>query len=108
MCDKIARLHVLDPRVQFARSATRHRITKNSIQHVIANYHLRFEEPPPDGARARSPRTVYLGDDQDGQALEIMAVQGNQGELLVIHAMKMREKYRRRYEEAEDEQVQDS
>lgn len=53
------------------------------------------------GARsARSPRAVYLGDDDHGRALEIMAVEGKQGELLVIRAMELRDKYRKRYEDA--------
>ncbi len=37
-----------------------------------------------------------------------MAIEDEHGELLVIHAMKLREKYRKRYEETGDEQVQDS
>jgi hypothetical protein len=86
--------------MRFARSATRHRVPKDSSRHVIANYRLRFEEPPPEGARVCSTRIVYLGEDGDGRALEIMAVEGERGELLVIHAMELREKYRRRYEEA--------
>jgi len=53
-------------------------------------------------------RIVYLGDDDRGRALEVMAVEGEHGELLVIHAMELRDKYRGRYEEAGDDQVQDS
>jgi hypothetical protein len=87
MSDIIARLD--DPNVRFARSATRHRISKDRIRHVIDNYRVRFEEPPPDAgdASARSTRLVYLGDDDQGRALEVMAVYGKHGELLVIHAM---------------------
>jgi hypothetical protein len=86
--------------VRFARSATRHRISKESIRHVIANYRVRFEEPPPDTeARARSTRIVYLGEADRGHALEVMAVEGKHGELLVIHAMDLRDKYRKRYED---------
>ena len=87
--------------MRFARSATRHRISKDRIRHVIANYRVRFEESPPDteGARARSTRIVYLGDDDHGRALEIMAVAGKDDELLVIHAMDLRDKYRKRYKD---------
>ncbi len=89
--------------MRFARSATRHRISKDRIRHVIANYRVRFEEPPPDveGARARSTRVVYLGEDDHGRALEVMAVEGKDGGLLVIHAMELRDKYRKRYEDQE-------
>lgn len=99
MSDTTARLD--GPNVRFARSATRHRISKNRIRHVIANYRVRFEEPPPDteGARARSMRVVYLGDDDHGRALEVMAVEGEHDKLLVIHAMALRDKYRKRYED---------
>jgi hypothetical protein len=87
--------------VRFARSATRHRISKDRIRHVIDNYRVRFEELPPDtgGAPARATRVVYLGDDDHGRALEVMAVEGKHGELLVIHAMELRDKYRKRYED---------
>lgn len=99
MSDKIDKLD--DSSMRFARSATRHRISKDRIRHVIANYRVRFEEPPPgaDSARARSTRVVYLGDDDRRRALEVMAVEGKRGELLVIHAMELRDKYRKRYED---------
>jgi hypothetical protein len=87
--------------VRFARAATRHRVSKDSILHVISHYSVRFEEPPPAGKPgARSVRLVHLGDDATGQALEIMAVELPNGDLLVIHAMALRDKYRQRYEEA--------
>jgi hypothetical protein len=35
-----------------------------------------------------------------------MAVEGAGGELLVIHAMELRDRYRARYEEVGDDQVQ--
>lgn len=99
MSDTIARLD--GPSLRFARSATRHRITKDRIRHVIANYRVRFEELPPatESAKPRSTRIVYLGDDDNGRALEVMAVEGKHGELLVIHAMELRDKYRKRYED---------
>jgi hypothetical protein len=99
MSDTIAKLGDLN--LRFARSATRHRISRDRIRHVIANYRVRFEEMPPGtgGARARSTRFVYLGDDDHGQALEVMAVEGKHDEMLVIHAMQLRDKYRKRYED---------
>jgi hypothetical protein len=67
----------------------------------MANYRARFEEPPPAGNEAsRSTRIVYLGEDAHDQALEVMAVEGDDESELVIHAMPQREKYRKRYEEA--------
>jgi hypothetical protein len=43
---------------------------------------------------------VFLGDDERGIALEIMAVTNRAGHLRVIHAMKLRRQYRKAYEEA--------
>lgn len=95
--------------MQFARSATRHRISRDCIRHAIANHRVRFEQLPPEaeGARARSTRIVYLGEDDRGRPLEVMAVEGEHGELLVIHAMELRDKYRERDEEVGNDQVQD-
>ncbi|MFI4991063.1 MAG: hypothetical protein ACHQHO_09170 [Solirubrobacterales bacterium] len=87
--------------MRFARSAGKHRISKDSSRHVIAHYRARFEEPPPpDSPASGSIRIVYLGEDAHGRALEVMAVERDSGDLLVIHAMPLREKYRKRYEEA--------
>lgn len=85
--------------VRFARAATRHRVSKDRIRHVIANFHLRFEEPAPAGGRARANRIVYLGKDAQGQVLEVMAVEVDDHEMLVIHAMPIRDKYKKKYEQ---------
>jgi hypothetical protein len=88
--------------LRFARSTRRHRISKDRIRHVIANYRVLFEESPPHGgARARSTRVVYLGEDDHGCVLEVMALEGKDGGLLVIHARQLRDKYRKRYEDQE-------
>lgn len=68
---------------------------------MIEHAGLRFEQPPPAGAPAGTElRLLYLGDDADGVALEVMAVELEDGSLLVIHAMRLRERYREQYEEA--------
>jgi hypothetical protein len=78
--------------ISWARSATRHRIGRKRSRHVIEHAGLRFEQT--------DPRLVYLGDDADGVALEVMAIELEDGSLLVIHAMKLRDRYREQYEEA--------
>jgi hypothetical protein len=99
MSDETARL--FSPSVRFARAATRPRVVKDSIRHVIANYKVRLEEPPPAGGEGvPDTRFVFLGDDPQGSPLEVMAVELPDGGLLVIHAMSLRNKYRQRYEEA--------
>jgi hypothetical protein len=64
---------------------------------VIGHCGLRFRIRDPSG---RDDRFLYLGDDEDGVELEVMAVDLDDGDLLVIHAMRMRARYRNMYEEA--------
>jgi len=59
---------------------------------------LRFRVPPPGGIG--DDRLLYLGDDEDGVPLEVMAVELEDDGLYVIHAMSMRKKYEGHYEEA--------
>jgi hypothetical protein len=54
--------------------------------------------PPPSGQG--DERLLYLGNDANGIALEVMAVELRGGELFVVHAMPLRAKYRPQYEEA--------
>lgn len=43
---------------------------------------------------------VFLGDDPDGVALEVIGIELEGEGFLVIHAMPLRERYRDQYEEA--------
>lgn len=68
---------------------------------MIEHCGLWFEIPAPTGSTAGSDvRLVFLGDDNTGTALEVMAIKLENDELLVIHAMELRPRYRRQYEEA--------
>jgi hypothetical protein len=49
--------------------------------------------------REETTALLYLGDDEDGSPLEVMAVELESGELFVIHAMPLRKKYSAEYEE---------
>jgi hypothetical protein len=60
---------------------------------------LAFIEPPPQDP-SEPDRVLMLGDDASGVPLEILAVEDARGDLIVIHAMKMRRRYRPQYEEA--------
>lgn len=79
----------------WSRSATKHRISKERSRHVIENCEIYFVFDDPDG---RDPRLLFLGDDSDGVALEVIAVWVDG--LRVIHAMPMRRRYRVGYERA--------
>jgi hypothetical protein len=87
--------------VRWARSASRHRIPRRSICHVFSHCRLRFAEPPPpEAAAGASDRLVFVGDDERGRAVEVMAVEPEKDTLLVIHAMELRNRYRLDHEEA--------
>ena len=49
--------------------------------------------------QGRQARLVFVGYDESGRALEVMAVRTH-GELVVIYAMDLRPKWRTLYEEA--------
>lgn len=87
--------------LQWARAATKHRISRERSSYVIEHCGLRFEEAAPaDSPAGADSRVVLLGDDADGVALEVMAIELDDDELLVIHSMPLRDRYRGQYEEA--------
>ena len=85
--------------VEIAASARKHGVRDDQIRFVIDHCGLAFDQPAPEDAPGRH-RLVFLGDDEHGVPLEVVAVENEDGELRVIHAMKLRPKYQREYEEA--------
>lgn len=81
--------------IEFAQSARRHRVGRGRVLAVIADPVVVLNVPD---TQERAGRIVFLGDDATGRALEVMAVATERG-LLVIHAMDLRPKWRRHYEE---------
>lgn len=65
---------------------------------MIEHCGLVLRVPPPEGQV--DERLVFLGDDREGVPLEVMALELEEGELYVIHAMDLRDRYRPQYEEA--------
>jgi hypothetical protein len=87
--------------LKWARAATKHRISRERSRYVIEHCGLRFEQEPSAGSPENaSLRLVFLGDDQNGRALEVMAVELEDDALLVIHAIPLRDRYQEQYEEA--------
>jgi uncharacterized DUF497 family protein len=76
--------------IRWARSATRHRIARLSSGYVVYHPQAVIREAPP--ADSPDERIVFLGADQDGTLLEVMAVEVDNA-LLIIHAMPARPKY---------------
>lgn len=87
--------------LKWARTATKHRISRERSRYFIEHCGLRFEQDPPaDAPENASSRLVFLGDDEGGIALEVMAVELQDDALLMIYAMPLRDRYRKQYEEA--------
>lgn len=53
-----------------------------------------------DGWEYESARVAFLGSDPDGERLAVIAATPESGELVILHAMPMRERYGRKYVEA--------
>ena len=73
------------------------------VIYVIAHCATVLVQPPPeDDPDDNDERLVFLGDDQNGVPLEVMAIElepdDGQDILLVIHAQKLRPTYRDDYE----------
>lgn len=75
-------------RVRILRSALKHGCTSEDIAHAIASAWRRTQvgEDP--------TRWLYVGVDPASRPLEIVSVEGDDGGEVVIHAMKLRKKYR--------------
>ena len=81
--------------IRFARSAARHGIGEDRARHVIEHCPDPLYPPLASG---ENDRVLFLGPDEHGVPLEVLAVELAGGELLVIHVMRLRRKYRRDYE----------
>ena len=79
--------------IRFRPSAGRHGISHERSAHVIEHCGLPFDDVAGEGV------VLYLGDDWNQVALEVGAVMDGE-DVIVIHAMKLREKFRELYEEA--------
>lgn len=85
--------------IRHTRSATRHRISRPRSRHVVERTSVIFAEPAPSGSMLTDPRLVFLGPDQLGELLEVMAIETDDGGLVIIHAQPIRERYLRFLEE---------
>ena len=81
--------------LRFARSAGRHGIRHERAAYVIEHCPL----PLFAGPMGPPASILFLGPDANGVPLEVLAIELPDGELLVIHAMRMRRKYLETYAE---------
>jgi hypothetical protein len=84
-------------RIAGARSATRHRIARHSTLFVIQNAGICFERGV--GSRGE-PRLFFLGEDDRERPLEVAAFEDLAGDLLVVHSMRLRNRFKDDYWEA--------
>ena len=90
-----------EAKITFARSATKHRISRERSLYVIDHCGLQLVDRFWNPATNDLDRKVYfLGDDLEEVALEVVAVESWEEDFRVIHAMEMRKKFSALYEEA--------
>jgi hypothetical protein len=87
-----------EPVIRFARSATKHRISRERSRYVIE--HCGFQVVDRIPRKGPDKHVLFFGDDLEGVALEVLTAEAKQEELTVIHAMDLRPKFRELYEEA--------
>lgn len=80
--------------VRFTRSADRHGIHRDRARHVMAQCAIPLYSSDPD----RESLVLFLGPDGQGVPLEVIGVELADGDLLVIHAMRLRATNRDEYE----------
>ena len=76
-------------RVVLARSASKHGVSSRDVRHALARAQV-VEEVGEDPLRF-----LVLGPALGGDLLELVVLVEEDGLILVIHAMKMRQQYRR-------------
>jgi len=91
------------PIIRFARSATKHRISRERSLYVIEHCGFQFIDRRRSESRyGPDKRVLFLGDDLEGVALEVLAAERDEEVFTVIHAMNLRSKHLGMYEEARE------
>lgn len=88
-------------RITFARSATKHRISRERSLYVIEHCGIQFTDRHRNPADSGVHQRIYfLGNDLEEVALEVVAVELDEEDFRVIHAMVLRNRFCGLYEEA--------
>ena len=80
--------------IRFSRSAARHGIAESRARYVVEHCVCPLY---PSDPRDRD-LVVFLGLDDHGIPLEVVAIEHSDGDAEVIHAMRLRKAYREDYE----------
>jgi len=78
--------------IRFSRSAARHGISRARAQYVVEACPCPLY-PPPEADGLDQEVVVFLWPDAGGVPLEVVGLELADGDLLVIHAMKLRKAY---------------
>jgi hypothetical protein len=84
-------------RIEWARSATRHRISRLQTLSAIQHAGVCFDA---DAGRQGDRRLYFFEYDEDERPLEIVAIEREARSLLVIHSMIVRDKFEEKFTEA--------
>jgi hypothetical protein len=84
-------------RVGWARSATRPRVPRAQTLFTIQHSRICFTVGK---GRKGGLRLYFFGDDEEERPLEIVAIEREDGSLLVIHSMPLRDRFEEQYMEA--------
>ena len=87
------------PGMSWTAGARRHRVSRAQIRFVVAHAGLAFVRPA-DPPHRPDEALLFVGDDEEGNAIEVVGVELADGALRVVHAMPMRDSYREMYQEA--------
>ncbi|HET9592085.1 MAG TPA: hypothetical protein VFP17_04145 [Solirubrobacterales bacterium] len=93
-----------EPIIRFARSATKHRISRERALYVVERCGFQIVERrrSEDFRSGPDKRVYFFGDDLEGVRLEVVAAQTGDEEITVIHAMNLRDRFLELYEEAKE------
>ncbi|HVV91276.1 MAG TPA: hypothetical protein VHB53_12335 [Solirubrobacterales bacterium] len=87
-------------RISWARTATRHRISRERSLHVVRHAGICKRDSRYPDEWYDDPRFLFFGPDLEGMPLEVVGVASEDGSLVIIHAMSLRERYQGWYSEA--------
>lgn len=87
-------------KIVWARSATKHRISRERSLHVVRHAGICWRDTRHGDEFYGDQRFLFFGPDLEGMPLEVGAAAPDDGSLIIIHAMPLRERFQGWYVEA--------
>lgn len=79
--------------IRYTRSSTRHRISRKRSSVRRRDHERDLPRERSKGIPAHRPASGLPGPDEQGELLEVMAIETDTGGLLIIHAQQIRKRY---------------